>query len=96
MSIFLGTAARSINPPVGMLMVGYGNGRANTGVAIDLNARATLPGDLAWGQRAGLGRGVGRAHVRTRGSSTPYSRLAARFAKMTAADATRNVPWSTQ
>ena len=45
-TILLGTAAKTINPPVGMLMVGYGNGRANTGVALDLFARAAVFGTV--------------------------------------------------
>lgn len=43
-TILLGTAARTINPPQGLPLVGYPSGRPNTGIALDLFARATVLG----------------------------------------------------
>src|SRR5665647_139651 len=43
-TILLGTAARTINPPQGLPLVGYPSGRPNTGIALDLFARATVFG----------------------------------------------------
>ena len=43
-TILLGTAARTINPPEGLPLVGYPRGRPNTGVALDLFARAAVFG----------------------------------------------------
>src|ERR1035437_2942682 len=43
-TILLGAAARTINPPLGLPLVGYPSGRPNTGIALDLFARATVFG----------------------------------------------------
>ena len=43
-SLLLGTAMRTINPPLGVPLVGYPSGRPNTGVALDLCARAAVFG----------------------------------------------------
>src|SRR5258707_301408 len=43
-SIVLGVSSRTINPPLGLWLIGYPNPfkRANTGVAMDLCARAAI------------------------------------------------------
>lgn len=43
-ALLLGTAMRSINPAPGVPLVGYPSGRPNTGVALDLCARAAVFG----------------------------------------------------
>ncbi len=43
-TILVGTAMRTINPPLGAPLVGYPSGRPNTGVALDLCARAAAFG----------------------------------------------------
>lgn len=43
-AILLGTATRTINPPPGVPLAGYPSGRPNTGVALDLCARAAVFG----------------------------------------------------
>jgi sialidase-1 len=43
-AILLGTGMRTINPPPGVPLVGYPSGRPNTGVALDLCARAAVFG----------------------------------------------------
>src|SRR6266542_2390548 len=43
-SILLGTAVRTISPPIGVPLVGYPRPRPNTGVALDLCARAAVFG----------------------------------------------------
>lgn len=43
-AILLGTAMRTINPALGVPLVGYPNGRPNTGVALDLCARTAVFG----------------------------------------------------
>src|SRR5438876_1377407 len=43
-AILLGTAVRTINPAPGVPLVGYPSGRPNTGVALDLCARAAVFG----------------------------------------------------
>jgi len=43
-AILLGTAMRTINPELGVPLVGYPSGRPNTGVALDLCARAAVFG----------------------------------------------------
>ena len=43
-AILLGTAMRTINPQPGVPLVGYPSGRPNTGVALDLCARAAVFG----------------------------------------------------
>ncbi len=43
-TLLLGTAMRTINPALGVPLVGYPSGRPNTGVALDLCARAAVFG----------------------------------------------------
>ena len=47
-SILLGTAVRTITPPLGVPLVGYPGPRPNTGVALDLCARAAVFGTPGW------------------------------------------------
>jgi hypothetical protein len=46
-TILLGTGLRTINPPLGLPLIGYPHGRPNIGVAVDLCARVIVMGTAA-------------------------------------------------